>query len=251
MTWITLVHAMSDGNSVRHLGRVVQWLAIALVPAVALAALISTPQTVSIADITAGTPELALLALGRLVGLSLCGWLLASHLLYIVAIATRSHRLAEVLRPVTLPLVRRIAAGLATITISFNAVTAVAQTITTTEPTIVAVDTDSLRTEATPTPNLQPVVEVESEEPCEMEEPTGSYSAPLTWLVRPGDHLWKIAGEHLAIVLDRPPTEDEHARYWVEVVDAARPIIRSSDPDLIYPGEEIPLPPTLNAGVRP
>lgn len=220
-----------------------------LVPAVALAALLSAPQTDAIGEITAGTPEPALLALGRLVGLILCGWLLASHLLYTVAIATRSHRLAEVLRPVTLPLVRRIAAGLATITITFNTFTAVAQT--TTEPTIVAVDTDSLRTEATPTPNLQPVVEVESEEPCEMEEPTGSYSAPLTWLVRPGDHLWKIAGEHLTIVLDRPPTRDEHARYWVEVIDAARPIIRSGDPDLIYPGEEIPLPPTLDAGVRP
>jgi hypothetical protein len=83
------------------------------------------------------------------------------------------------------------------------------------------------------------------------EEPLGSYSAPLTWLVRPGDHLWKIAGTHLNIVLDRPPTENEHARYWVEVVNAARPIIHSGDPDLIYPGEEIPLPPTLDAGVRP
>jgi hypothetical protein len=83
------------------------------------------------------------------------------------------------------------------------------------------------------------------------EEPTSSYIAPLTWLVRPGDHLWKIAGEHLRIVLDRLPTREEHARYWLEVIDAARPVIRSGDPDLIYPGEEIPLPATLDAGVRP
>ena len=66
-----------------------------------------------------------------------------------------------------------------------------------------------------------------------------------------GDHLWSIAGEHLAIVLNRPPTRDELRDYWVEVVEAARPIIRSGDPNLIYPGEEIPLPPLLDAGITP
>jgi len=80
-------------------------------------------------------------------------------------------------------------------------------------PPVVTVDTATLRQEATPTPNLQPIVEVEADEPCIAEEPTGSYSAPLTWLVRPGDHLWKIAGEHLRIVLNREPTRKEHARY--------------------------------------
>jgi nucleoid-associated protein YgaU len=128
-------------------------------------------------------------------------------------------------------------------------VTAVAQAPT--DTSIVTVEHNNLRQEATPTPNLQPLVEVETAEPRVFEEPLGSYSAPLTWLVRPGDHLWKIAGSHLNIVLDRPPTRDEHASYWVEVVNAARPIIHSGDPDLIYPGEEIPLPPTLDAGVRP
>lgn len=220
-----------------------------LAPAVAFVVLISLPQP--IADLTTGTNSLesALVSFGRLAGLTLCGWLVASHLLYTLAVVSRTPWLAEVLRPVTLPLVRRIATGLATVTISLNTVSAVAQT--TPEPTVMTVDTADLRQEATPTPNLQPIVEVEADEPYLTEEPTGSYSDPLTWLVRPGDHLWKIAGEHLMIVLDRPPTRDEHARYWVEVIDAARPIIRSGDPDLIYPGEQIPLPPTLDAGVRP
>jgi hypothetical protein len=112
---------------------------------------------------------------------------------------------------------------------------------------VVTVEYSNLRSEATPTPQLQPIVEVEAG----LTAADGSYAAPLTWLVRPGDHLWKIAGEHLTIVLDRTPTESEHARYWVEVIDAAKPVIRSGDPDLIYPGEQIPLPPTLDAGVRP
>ena len=62
---------------------------------------------------------------------------------------------------------------------------------------------------------------------------------------------WHLSDTDLTVVLDRAPTEREHARYWVEVIDAARSVIRSGDPDLIYPGEEIPLPPTLDAGVRP
>jgi hypothetical protein len=241
---------MSEGNSARHIGGVVRCLLLVLVPGVAFAALISLPQPIAVGEITASTTlESALLAFGRLAGLVLCGWLLASHLLYTLAIVSRIEWIAEMLRPVTLPLVRRIAAGLATITISFNAVSAVAQT--TTEPPVVVVDTATLRQEATPTPNLQPIVEVQADEPCMADEPPGFYSAPLTWLVRPGDHLWRIAGEHLTIVLDRQPTRDEHTRYWVEVISAARPVTRSGDPDLIYPGEEIPLPPTIDAGVRP
>lgn len=241
---------MSEGNSVRHLGGVFRWLLLLLVPGIAFAALLSLPLPAGLAAIQRSTTlESALLSFGRLAGLILCGWLAASHLLYTLAVVTRTRWLAEMIRPITLTFVRRIAAGLATVTISLNTVSAVAQT--TTEPPVVAVDTATLRKEATPTPNLQPIVEVEGDEPCIAEEPPGSYSAPLTWLVRPGDHLWKIASEHLTIVLDRQPTRDEHARYWVEVIDAARPIIRSGDPDLIYPGEQIPLPPTLDAGVRP
>ena len=222
---------------------------LALVPTVAFAALVSIgpPGTIGVGPAAALEPTL--LAVGRLVGLILCGWLLASQGLYTLAVITRTQWLVDVLRPITLPLVRRAVTGLATVSISFSAVTAVAQGPT--ESTVVMVDHSSLRQEATPTPNLQPLVEVDRNEPCVVDEPIGSYSAPLTWLVRPGDHLWKIAGEHLSIVLDRPPTRREHARYWVEVVNAARPVIRSGDPNLIHPGEEIPLPPTLDAGVRP
>ena len=222
---------------------------LALVPAVALAALVSLGPPGTIGASQASGLEPTLLEAGRLAALILSGWLLASQVLYTLAIVTRTRWLAETVRPITIPLVRRVAAGLATVSISLSTVTAVAQGPT--DSTVVTVDYSNLRQEATPTPNLQPLVEVQTDDPCVVEDPIGSYSAPLTWLVRPGDHLWKIAGEHLNIVLDRSPTRKEHARYWVEVVNAARPVIRSGDPNLIYPGEEIPLPPTLDAGVRP
>ena len=40
------------------------------------------------------------------------------------------------------------------------------------------------------------------------------------------------------------PTNREVAEYWAKVVEANRDGLQSGDPDLIYPGEEIVLPPT-------
>ena len=122
------------------------------------------------------------------------------------------------------------------------------------EPTIVLIDEavdGGLRQEATPTPVLRPLAEHDVERPHEHIEPVGSDRAPLTWQVRRGDHLWSIAGKHLMIVLDRPATRHEHRNYWVEVVDTVQPIIRSGDPNLIYPGNEIPILPMLGAGITP
>jgi nucleoid-associated protein YgaU len=61
-----------------------------------------------------------------------------------------------------------------------------------------------------------------------------------------GDNLWKIAREHLSRERSGgsgAPTDDEVAAYWVKVVDANRHRLRSGDPDLIYPGERVTLPP--------
>ena len=61
--------------------------------------------------------------------------------------------------------------------------------------------------------------------------------------VVPGDNLWAIAAAQLATRLGRRPTEPEVARYWAVVVDVNRARVRSGDPDLIFPGEMIALPP--------
>lgn len=65
-------------------------------------------------------------------------------------------------------------------------------------------------------------------------------------VVHPGDHLWKLAAGRMKEALGRTPTDTEVAPYWVEVVEANRDRIRSGDPDLIFPGEEIVLPPLLD-----
>jgi nucleoid-associated protein YgaU len=61
-----------------------------------------------------------------------------------------------------------------------------------------------------------------------------------------GDNLWTIAGDHLAEARSGgagEPTTREVAAYWLRVVDANARDLRSGDPDLIYPGESIVLPP--------
>jgi len=243
---------MTVSNSTARVGGGIRWLLLAAFPVVAFAVLLSMAPPLAFDQLTSRSLEAVILTTGRWIGLSLTFWLITTQLLLTAAVITRTDWMIDVLRPVTLPIVRRIAASAATVSITMSSVVAVAQTAP--EPTIIVFDEEAgsdLRQEATPTPVLHPLVEHAIDEPAPILEPEGSYSAPLTWQVRRGDHLWSIAGEHLAIVLDRRPSRDEHRNYWVEVVGTARPIIRSGDPNLIYPGEEIPMPPILNAGVTP
>jgi hypothetical protein len=61
--------------------------------------------------------------------------------------------------------------------------------------------------------------------------------------VRPGDHFWSIAEEHLAKVTERRPTEREIGKYWQRLVAANRDRLRvPGNPDLIFPGQEMVLP---------
>ena len=75
--------------------------------------------------------------------------------------------------------------------------------------------------------------------------PTDRAQAGLHRVVE-GDNLWTIARDHLARVTRRRAadlSEREIARYWLDVVDANRAGLRSGDPDVIFPGETIKLPP--------
>ena len=63
-------------------------------------------------------------------------------------------------------------------------------------------------------------------------------------VVEPGDHLWKISASHLEGILDRPAETAEIDPYWRVVIETNRALLSSGDPDLIYPGEVIELPPT-------
>lgn len=65
-----------------------------------------------------------------------------------------------------------------------------------------------------------------------------------------GDNLWVISRDHLAQVTERPASElsdHEIAAYWLRVIAANRGSLRSGNPDLIFPGEVIQLPPVTGA----
>ena len=57
-----------------------------------------------------------------------------------------------------------------------------------------------------------------------------------------GENLWSIADDALRTPADPNPANGEIAPYWLSVIAANSPPIR--DPNLIYPGEQIVLPPT-------
>jgi len=68
---------------------------------------------------------------------------------------------------------------------------------------------------------------------------------PSIHRVEPGDNLWLIARNQLALATERNPRSlrnSEVAAYWVRVIAANRARLRSKDPDLIYPGEYVRLP---------
>jgi hypothetical protein len=64
-----------------------------------------------------------------------------------------------------------------------------------------------------------------------------------------GDNLWTIARDHIAAVTNRRSSElsdHEIATYWLRVIAVNRAALRSGNPDLIFPGELIMLPPLSN-----
>lgn len=63
-----------------------------------------------------------------------------------------------------------------------------------------------------------------------------------TVVVESGDHIWKISKASLGAKLDREPFNEEVRPYWLETIEINLDSLRSGDPDLIYPGEELVLP---------
>jgi hypothetical protein len=66
--------------------------------------------------------------------------------------------------------------------------------------------------------------------------------APTHHVVVRGDNLWSIAASHLSAVHHAPSTADI-ADYWRLVLDANANSLHSGNPDLIFPGELVLLPP--------
>ena len=168
--------------------------------------------------LTEGPLEAALGAAARLAGLAIAYWLVASTLIYAMAVLAKLP--LRWLTPLTWGPVRRlvekaVASGLA-LTLSLPAGAG------TVDPAYVPVAPITSAPSTTETiPDVGGVSDV---------------------VVKPGDNMWKLAEAHLERLTGEPVADQVIAPYWVKVIEANQDRIRSGNPDLIFPGEILVLP---------
>jgi hypothetical protein len=82
--------------------------------------------------------------------------------------------------------------------------------------------------------------------PAPQPTPPGEGQPARSHRVVEGDNLWTIARDHIAAMTNRSSSQlsdHEIATYWLRVIAVNRSSLRSGNPDLIFPGELIMLPP--------
>jgi len=226
-------------------------------------------------------PEDVLVALVRVAALALAWWLAASTILYAVARLTRVRSLVGAVEWATFPPVRRLVDGLAVTTMAAGSVlgsSGVAAAVPA-DHTAVVVQLGAEGTSATTAPRYRPrpagsgdavgtgptptapagtttppastaipsAVAAVGDGSSSTAGPSGAPEDAAGYVVQPGDHLWMIAERRLESSTGRSKedlTAAEVGHYWVRLVDHNRGHLRSRDPDLIYPGEQITLPPS-------
>jgi hypothetical protein len=203
--------------------------------------------------------EDVLLAGLRLAALLAAWWLLGTTLLYVAARVARRHGAAHALGWATLPMVRRWADRAVAVSIvaagalgaARPAVADPAPGTTAPVPVVVGVDhrdrsqlPDSppatFRAGRSSVPPLVPAV------PLPPAAPPPAPDTNATHTVVRGEHLWSIGAAHLAMTTGRAVrdlTAADIAPYWVRVVEMNRGRLQSGNPNLVYPGEVLELPP--------
>ncbi len=112
-------------------------------------------------------------------------------------------------------------------------------TLATTTTTTERVTTTAAPTTSTTTDALEVGTEDADQTADTAESPDHDLSVHT---VTAGESLWSIAQARLEAA-DEAPTPSEVATYWAELVRTARDQLASGSPDLIFPGEELELPP--------
>lgn len=168
----------------------------------------------------------AAMAIVRLLLLGISWYLLAATLAGVVAAVVRSARLVAVADAISVPAVRRLvhgAVGLGLAAAPLAAAAVAPASPASAQAAARPVDPGPLTMERLP-------------------DPTPPAAAPDEWTVAPGDHLWSIAERRLAAARGHQPSDAEVAPYWRALIAANRD--RLPDPDLLFPGQRLRLPPT-------
>ena len=210
--------------------------------------------------------EDAFAAVLRYVALAGAYWLAISSLAYLLARLSGISRLIDATAVLTLPAVRRVTDRLVIGTLAVSTLAGPAIAVSThlsDRPVVTAADPIAVRLGADQADVDQDVViDLDAVDEATLAELVPPAPAPptretgetggetisiradshLEVIVTEGDHLWALAERRVSSVLGRPAADHEIAPYWRQVI-SSNPELRSGDPDLIYPGEVIVLPP--------
>jgi nucleoid-associated protein YgaU len=200
----------------------------------------------------APTEDLVAVA-ARLVGLTLAYWLLTATVLSLarrVVPAWRRLRVLDVVTPAALrhALDRALVIGLGASLAATGLRPATAGARESRSPVTVSITPTSPARAAgadEPVPRT-PIAEPRADSPAPVNEPAGEHVV----VVRAGDNLWVLAQRALEHGTD-DAQPGEIAPYWKRVIAANAATLRSHDPDLIFPGERVVLPPPTNGDTAP
>jgi hypothetical protein len=198
--------------------------------------------------------EDAIAAVAWLTALILSVWLMVTSFVYAAAALVDATRTKRVLSLLTLPPVRRAIDTIAAVSIAIATFgpysPAVAAAAHNTGPITTSMRPEGRQTYITPPgwhgvgfmPAARPQAPPSSDVPHHPRQPTNrNNDTARAYSVVAGDNLWRISCREVREAVD-DPTLGQVTSYWLEVIEANRDIIRSGDPDLIYPGEELVLP---------
>ena len=226
-------------------------------------------------EILNAPPEEALFGVVWLLAFTVTAWIVMTTLLSVVAYSTRIAGAIRAVEWMTLPPVRRLGRRWAGLLLAMGSMTMAlpaGATVVPPVPLVVgshqpgAADADPAVAPPASTGVIYAPAAVRSEapdpEPGEaFPDRTDTMSAPLflagqvshddpdeatgaiVYTVRPGDNLWSTTAAHIAGEGDGEPSPAEIVPIWRQVIALNQERLRSSDPDLIFPGEEITLPP--------
>ena len=205
-------------------------------------------------------PEDALAAVARLLALALALWLLVSTLLAVLARVLRWRPLQLMTSLLAARSVRRMVdrglAGMVAMTVAIGPAAPAAAASYPGGPAAAVVDPAAVSSEpggpatvvVDPVRLLPPLWQPASRSPHPVDHAAPQPPLPpapqasTAHVVRAGEHLWLLA-ERLVRARTSAASTAAVAVYWRRVVAANRAALRSGDPDLVYPGERILLPP--------
>jgi len=206
---------------------------------------------------TNASPEIALAGALRSIGLGACYWIVITTGLY--SICRRRGSASPLLRLITIPAIRRMVdgaiAGALTASLAFSPIAPAMAGEDDPEPVVFDIH------DGVPVPHLQltsstastlptppPHLVQHSSPPPQFASSRGTTAASTAapsgnYAVEAGDNLWAIAVAQLDIRGGDSATTADIADYWRRLIAANEHSLRSGDPNLIYAGEIVAIPP--------